>query len=156
MTTQLDTEILEEIKEYKEIPYRFYGFVDTEGLDDGYLKLELDHTTDEPEPTYHFKMKAEGGSIGTVDFRVGYTEHTYLDGNVKFDMCCDSYEGSRYLTRALVMLKDIARRHRMNILSMVRDPEKERIAKAYQDAGAYERRIIEYDGKNVALHILCV
>ncbi len=156
MATKVNTEILEEMQEYKEVPYRFYGFADTDGLDDGYLKLELDHTSEDAEPTYHFKMKAEGGSIGRVEFRVGYTDRTYLDGNVKFDMCCDSYEGSQYMTRALVMLKEVARRHMMNIFSVVRDPAKERVKKAYQDAGAYERRVFEHDGEEVALHILCV
>ena len=116
------------------------GFLDTEGLSDGVIRLRLDRKSPEdPErgyvPAYHFTiLDRDGAEAGTCDLRIGYTEGLYYGGHIGYQVE-EAHRGRHYAARACRLLFGLARRHRMGYLIITCDPSNTASARTALAAG---------------------
>ncbi len=97
-------------------------------LVDGELELHLvERTLGDPRrnwvPAYRFDMRVGGTTAGTISLRVGRT--TYVEryaGHIGYGVE-PPYRGHRYAARAVTLLFDLARQHRLPALWITCNPE---------------------------------
>ncbi len=120
--------------------YAAIGFLDTEGLTDGEISLQLERKAQaDPErgyvPAYHFAiLDPSGRKAGTCDLRIGYGESLYYGGHIGYAVDA-GYRGHHYAARACRLLFGLARRHGMGYLIITCDPENTASARTALAAG---------------------
>jgi len=113
-------EVEKEIDKYNNLPCLFDDFISVPALSDGEIFLVCTNkspgNSDEARvPCYHFVICKEGEKIGNISIRIGYSPRLYYGGNIAYDIH-DIYRGHGYATRACLLLKPIAKAHKMETL----------------------------------------
>lgn len=103
-------------------------FYSADFLDDGEIRLILDHTADEDPvrqwvPAYHFFIcDRQGNRMGVCDLRIGYNERLYYGGHIGYRVF-EPYRGHHYAAKACRLLFALARKHGMAYLYITCNPE---------------------------------
>jgi predicted acetyltransferase len=110
-------------------------------LQDEMLWLELLKVASHPAhnvPTYFFRMidTASGSEVGRINLRAAVDRHTcFHAGHVGYEVHPDS-RGHRYASRALLLLKPLARQLGIDHLSITCDPDNIASRRSCEIAGA--------------------
>ena len=74
-------------------------------------------------PTYHFHICDLNGNImGKCNLRIGYTAGLYYGGHIGYSVN-EEYRGHHYAAKACKLLFSLAKKHGMNYLYIVCDPD---------------------------------
>jgi len=110
-------------------------------LRDEILSLDLLQFASHPVhkvPTYFFRMThtASGDEVGRINLRAAVDQHIrFHAGHVGYEVHPDS-RGHRYASRALILLKPLARQFGIDPLSITCDPENIASRRSCEIAGA--------------------
>jgi prolyl-tRNA editing enzyme YbaK/EbsC (Cys-tRNA(Pro) deacylase)/RimJ/RimL family protein N-acetyltransferase len=90
--------------------------------DDGEITLAIERIAQANEktghvPAYHFTIvrKSDGAHVGAIDLRLGYVRNTYYGGNIGYTVH-EPYRGHAYAQKAVRLVFEVARMHRMPYL----------------------------------------
>lgn len=127
-----------------------FSFRDPGALRDGDLELVLvDTYPGNPEqglvPAYRFAMKrvGTGRELGTIDLRVGETDHiARYAGHIGYRVH-PQHRGHHYAARACRLLLPLARNHRLAALWITCDPENAASRRTCELAGAQFVEIVD-------------
>ncbi|MBO4839139.1 MAG: GNAT family N-acetyltransferase [Lachnospiraceae bacterium] len=109
-------------------PYDAGGFFDSEGLQDGEIRLVLEKTSPaDPErgrvPAYHFAICGEGGErMGWCSLRIGHCEALYYAGHIGYGVD-EPYRGRHLAVRACRLLFRLADKHGLGYVLITCDPD---------------------------------
>lgn len=124
-------------------------FLDTAFLRDDEIYLDLARTADAiPErgwvPAYHFVIRrvADGNRVGQVDLRVGHNDGMRYGGHIGY-VVDEDFRGHGYAARAVRLLLELARRHKMGYLYVTCDPENTASRKTCERAGGQMQEIVD-------------
>ena len=103
-------------------------FLNTDFLENEEIKLVVEKLIDgNPDinwmPTYHFYIcDLHGNIMGKCNLRIGYTEGLYYGGHIGYSVNKE-YRGHHYASKACKLLFSLAKKHDMNYLYIVCDPD---------------------------------
>ena len=115
-------------------------FFPTDDLRDEEIYLRLDKTcpadpVKQYVPAYKFTICLHDGTeIGLCDLRIGHNERLYVGGNIGYEVY-PPHRGHHYATRAVELMKNLARRHGMEYLLITCQPDNPASAKTILRAG---------------------
>lgn len=98
-------------------------------------RTEQANTTKGYVPAYYFNIVKDDIVIGCIDCRIGYNEGTFYGGNVGYTIE-EAYRGYGYATKAVLLLKDLARKHKMSHLIITCNPDNIASKRTCEKAGA--------------------
>lgn len=110
-------------------------------LRDEVLSLDLLHVASHPVhkvPTYFFRMThtPSGSEVGRINLRAAVDQHiSFHAGHVGYEVHRD-FRGHRYASRALTLLKPLARQLGLDPLSITCDPDNIASRRSCEIAGA--------------------
>jgi len=109
-------------------------------LKDDEIELVIERTAEENKekgyvPAYYFNIVKDDVVIGCIDCRIGYNEGTYYGGNVGYTIN-EAYRGRSYATKAVLLLKELARKHNMSYLMITCNPDNIASKRTCEKAGA--------------------
>lgn len=105
-----------------------FEFLDTSFLKSEEIFLKLVKTSPaKPEmrflPAYKFEIcLPDGTRAGECDLRIGHNDKTYLGGNIGYSVD-EPHRGHHYAGKAVVLLKELARKHNMAHMFITCVPE---------------------------------
>lgn len=106
-----------------------FKFKDFDYLTDGVIDLKIKEKVS-PNlekgyvPTYKYIITQHGldKSIGTINLRVGMSDHLYYVGNIGYGVD-EPFRGNHYASRACHLIKDVALAHDMNKVIITCNPD---------------------------------
>ncbi|MBI9011308.1 MAG: GNAT family N-acetyltransferase [Clostridiales bacterium] len=109
-------------------------------LKDDEIELVIVRTADENKkkgyvPAYYFDIVKDDITIGCIDCRIGYNESTYYGGNVGYTIK-EAYRGHGFATKAVLLLKELAKKHKMTHLIITCNPDNIASKRTCEKAGA--------------------
>jgi len=109
--------IHQEIAYYNSLPVVFDDFIDVPGLTDGEIELCCYRKRPAiPEkkwvPAYDFEIRRDGGRVGEINLRIGYTDGLYYGGQIGYGVD-EQYRGHGYAEKACRLLAPVIRAHGM-------------------------------------------
>lgn len=116
-----DVDVINEIDDFIKNIYSFTEFYDYQ-LSDGIVSLvmhekrEADHSK-KFVPSYVFYIYVTDIKVGYIDIRIGYTESLYYGGHIGYAID-PAHRGNGYAGRACKLILEVARKHKMNKISI--------------------------------------
>lgn len=123
-------DIIDQIKQYVDLPCTFTDFIDMPNLKDEEIELLcVNKAPAIPEkkyvPSYFFNITKDGEIVGEINLRIGYTEALYYGGNIGYGIN-EPYRGNSYAAKACKLLIPLMQAHDMTTVTI--SNEKDNIA----------------------------
>ncbi|HLU22698.1 MAG TPA: GNAT family N-acetyltransferase [Bacillaceae bacterium] len=100
-------------------------------------------------PAYQFNISLPGllKPIGKIDIRIGYNENLYYGGHIGYSVNED-YRGNYYAAKAVLLLRKVAKAHKMEKLFITCNPDNIASRKTCEYVGANLLEIVDVPEDN--------
>ena len=131
--------------------FKFFKF---DLLSDGEidLSINLNKVGDETLgylPAYHYNIKEHGMHevVGQIDIRIGHNINTFYGGNIGYGIE-EGYRGKGYAAKAVLLLKNVARKHHLKEVIITCNPDNLASRKTAEKAGGILLEIVDLPEDN--------